>query len=603
VNTLAFVTSKTTAPNEVGRQVLAEKAGLTLPVIPTPSDSRATHAASLMQERHATTAPQSSPVPQLAESVPVANQSPTIFKAIGYVEKADGQLEAIILQENQIQVVHIGDRIAERYRVTKITPDMVGAIDETMLQVPMVKPGGAIKSEVSGVSVVPDVKVADASSQVPSSHDATPPAQPEVSTASVPAQGKAASIAKNVVSSPSSSVVEHTDNSLGYVQESNGKIEAVLADGDSVRLVPQRQTETLAQSTPPGNSAGAAQAVQTSTVQNFKVPVTVASASLAATISPEVRFGGGKEETIIRHDSTPVASMPDEMSSAGRVTSSPEIGTVVSASTPVRHETVLTEEDRRSSQYLGNTPFEMKPIGFVQKADGELAAILSEDDGVDIVWQGARFAGHLRAVSVSPDLVEAVEDQPRRAAILPYFSPLPMSDLVSASNLGATGILPVPEHGQDGHGTKATIATTSPATFIFQSLGYVESQDGEVQAIVADGSQTYLVKRGEVFADQYQATSVDPVLVLAVRVTPAKPAPDFLSPQTDPGDKLASNELHGFLNMPLWSDVGVLPFGGLGQDGRAALSTVPDINLFNTLATGLDMQSHFHTTDNPKLGY
>ena len=43
-----------------------------------------------------------------------------------------------------------------------------------------------------------------------------------------------------------------------------------------------------------------------------------------------------------------------------------------------------------------------------------------------------------------------------------------------------------------------------------------------MQAIVADGSQVYLVKQGETFADQYRATSVDPILVLAVRVSPGQ---------------------------------------------------------------------------------
>jgi len=65
--------------------------------------------------------------------------APTIFKTIGYVERAEGQLEAIILQENQIQVVHIGEHIAGRYLVTKITPDLVDAVDETLVQSPMAK--------------------------------------------------------------------------------------------------------------------------------------------------------------------------------------------------------------------------------------------------------------------------------------------------------------------------------------------------------------------------------------------------------------------------------------------------------------------------------
>ena len=39
-------------------------------------------------------------------------------------------------------------------------------------------------------------------------------------------------------------------NSLGYVQKADGKIETVVADGDTVRLVPETPTVTMAQVTP-----------------------------------------------------------------------------------------------------------------------------------------------------------------------------------------------------------------------------------------------------------------------------------------------------------------------------------------------------------------
>ena len=65
---------------------------------------------------------------------------------------------------------------------------------------------------------------------------------------------------------------------------------------------------------------------------------------------------------------------------------------------------------------------------------------------------------------------------------------------------------------------KKTATSPVAATFVFQTLGYVETQDGEMRAVVADGSEVYLVKQGETFADKYRATSVDPTLVLAVKV-------------------------------------------------------------------------------------
>jgi hypothetical protein len=306
-------------------------------------------------------------------------------------------------------------------------------------------------------------------------------------------------------------------------------------------------------------------------------------------------------------------------------------------------ETAYSIDNAESAQSFSSIPFEMKPLGFVVKSDGEFAAIHAQDDEVCIVWQGDRFAGHLRAIRVSADAVEAVEDTPQHTRPLPFVSAMQMPELLSASQQqvpslvstescvgcdstvasevaenrqgnpltdresaargrGDTGILPGSEHGQDGHATRTEAPAISPATLIFQTLGYVESQDGEVQAIVADGAETYLVKQGEIFADQYEATSVDPLLVLAVRVSPVKHVPDFLSAQTDFGGKPASKRLDGSMHETLSGGTDLLSAASLRQGGHAT-GTDLGVNLFNTLSTGLDMHSHLYTTDNPKLGY
>jgi hypothetical protein len=114
-----------------------------------------------------------------------ATSAPTVFKPIGYVEKADGQVEAIIMQENDVQVVHTGDLIAGRYRVTKISPEAVQTVDDSQVQPGMVQPAGL-----------------------------------------------------------------EAKNSIGYVEQADGKTEAIVADGDSVRLVQQASTVVMAQSHP-----------------------------------------------------------------------------------------------------------------------------------------------------------------------------------------------------------------------------------------------------------------------------------------------------------------------------------------------------------------
>ena len=263
---------------------------------------------------------------------------------------------------------------------------------------------------------------------------------------------------------------------------------------------------------------------------------------------------------------------------------------------------------------VAKLPLDLRPLGFVVRGDGEFAAILSQDDEVYIVQPGDHFAGRYRALSVSPDAVEAVEEPPRQvlppslaapsalptvlavsaqqgpsrfanegcsgcnskavgegAASLPKDPPW---DVASPPPRSGTGVPSVGDHSHDDH-----------ATFIFQTLGTVETQDGQVQAIVADGSQVYLVKQGETFADQYRATSVDRILVLAVRVSPGEQDRNSLSAQTESGGRPASKNLYGYLRSPLSGMAKVQPFAEVDAAGIPAFADL-GVNLFNSSSSG-----------------
>jgi len=532
-----------------------------------------------------------------AVNVSSAPPAPTIFKTMGYVEKAGGQLEAIILQENEIQVVHIGDLLAGRYRVTKVSPDAVAALDETLVQSPMAKPNDAGELTASVA-------------QQPS----TPP----------------------VAAEPGA-------NSLGYVQKADGKVESVVADGETVRLVPEAPTVTMAEATPRHSPEGA------SPTQFSTIP--------AATVSP---MGAMADSSVhpdgmsvlppaseIRQAQTPAPDGADGsapgQSSMGSVSEGAE--TADGATDPVAP--IIAENPGGSTVRSTQRSVEMKPLGFVVKADGELAAILSQDDEIFIVRQGDRFAGHYRAVGVSADVVEAVEEPPRQAMPLPFAAPLAFPDLLSASaqqgpasfsgadcrdcksdELGELSVdvpddpplevsLPPPRSRKDeqaragpakGPGQRSTPtlkkAATSPdtATFVFQTLGYVQTQDGEMQAIVEDGSQVYLVKQGETFADQYRATSVDPVLVLAVRVSPGEDAGNLFSAQTESGGKSASKRLYGYLHFPFSGLANAQALHQMGASGSPVLTDL-GMNLLNSSLTGFDLPAHFFSTDSSIVGF
>jgi len=640
LNTPTLVPPKAIAPHEVTVPLLPQIPALTLtpataeqkpqalPATPDRSVSNTQQAALLpppvkasslpsalpaMPDRSVSNTQQAAlvPPPIQGSSVPPAQPAQTTFKAIGYVQKDDGELEAIISQENEIQVVHLGDEIAGRYRVTKITPDMVGAVDETMLQIPIVKPGGEVNPEVLRAQGVHDVKVADGVPQLPALDLAANSARDVTLDSPTSTRSHASSQARGENPAHQSHLVEHAANSLGYVQKSNGKVEAIVADGDSVRLVPEEQAETMAQNALPAGRE-LAPVGQGSAVKAESSTVGLLGAGSTTVIADAIQPQSGTNETAFRQGSrSEIKRIADISSGPGRSAGSGfehELFSPGSAKLP--SERVLFDEQALRD---GNIPFEMRTMGFVEKSDGELAAILSAEDGVDIVWQGDKFAGHLRALSVSRDHVSAAELTLQHQNPVPFSTPLPISDIISESARKpltftapreSANTLPLKKQSSAKsaiirHGQYAS--APAAATLIFQTLGYVESGNGEVQAIVADGNETYLVKRGQVFAGQYQATSVDSTLVVAVRVPPSKPIPDFLAPQTDSREKTASNIFSGFLQSPTQDSI--LPWSVSSQDGLARMGRTFGTSPFSALSSGLRVHLNFLTTDNPKPGY
>jgi len=592
--------------------------------------------------------------PAVATEVAVVNVGsaapvPKIFETMGYVEKAGGQLEAIILQDNQIQVVHIGDLIAERYRVTKVSPEVVAAIDETLVQTPTSMPNDA-KSNALNASFA---------YQPATSPLTSAPTKPEIPAVAVKGEDRAkppvvepispapALVAQVQLPTPigagggtriaSPQGAELSADSLGYVQKADGRIESVVADGDTVRLVPETSTVTMAQVAHRHFREGALAAMGST------APAATGS-SMRAEADRWVYPDGGTTlplasviQQVSGKVSTPATGGADGsalgqsmISSVGEAVGVPDNVTSTAASIP-------EEKPGVPRARAGKLSVEMKPLGFVVKADGELAAILSQDDQIFIVRQGDRFAGHYRAVSVSADVVEAVDEPPRQAVPLPFSAPPVLPDLLSASALKGSPLFsnydclvcksyergamsarvpddppravetPPPRSRKDEQVRVTSVgdrrqaiapnmkkSETSPdaATFVFQTLGYVETQDGEMQAIVADGSQVYLVKQGETFADRYRATSVDPVLVLAVRASPGQDAENLFSAQTESGSKPASKRLYGYLHFPFSGLVNAQTLHEMVAAGSPVF-TEPGMNLVNSSSTGLDLRSHF----------
>jgi hypothetical protein len=290
----------------------------------------------------------------------------------------------------------------------------------------------------------------------------------------------------------------------------------------------------------------------------------------------------------------------------------------------------------------------LNPLGFVEKADGELDAIVSIDDEVFVVRQGETFGGHFRAVRVSRDAVEIAEVSPNIG--LDLFAPQfwttrytlaidanGESSLSLFNGLGldpggccAAGDADVPveridlttssppvsvkkqpsqrkpvvkqrQPGKSGEGRNSPDGDKSsevPGLVLFPVLGSVETSSGEVEAIVAEGSGVYLVKPGQPFGDGYRAISVGPGVVVAAR---AGPLPDYLglmSTQTDARAKSASNNLDSIKGSLQSSAVNPQGLPRTACPGANCLASL-GVNLFDSPGfIGYDLQSHLALADN-----
>ncbi len=532
-------------------------------------------------------------VPKAVASVdvPPAPPVPSTFTPIGYVEKPGGQVEAIILQDSQVYVVHIGERFADKYRVLKISPDSVEAVEDMPAPPAPLENRGSdsivLRADLVRPSSIPDGPVALKSPASVKGPSATP-APGAISRRQVVASGTPREGSKAKAAAPSSALAEQP---LGYVEKANGHVDTVVADGGTVRLVPQAQ-EAVTVHNPAPASVPMVRLMAKGSVTPPPIPEErvaeneVASGPPAETptqVSEIPAQPGVREQPATV--SGPTARSLLDPSEQVLAAPSPNLwmNQVRTGTNPVRISEVESPETPSFSPAPTTTT--LKPLGFIERADGELDAVVSKDDDVFVVRQGETFGERFRAVRVSHEAVEVAEVSSPQGLVTSIPLILPMPDLLSFDfstgpsppDMDALGLgterenagnaeVPVtrlaleanplaapaksrgspPGHGVGtGHLQMKSRAAEKPspeaATLIFQTLGSIETSNGEIEAIVAGGSEVYLVKQGERFADRYMAVSVEAGLVLAVRAPPGNEG--LLSGQTDSREKPASKKL------------------------------------------------------------
>ncbi|MGB9487373.1 MAG: SPOR domain-containing protein, partial [Terriglobia bacterium] len=155
----------------------------------------------------------------------------------------------------------------------------------------------------------------------------------------------------------------------------------------------------------------------------------------------------------------------------------------------------------------------LKPLSYVEKADGRVEAIISLGKRVQAVHGGEIFALNFRVSRISSSTVELVENS----------APAAEPHLVAEIGRGvaqapANKARQVPTRSTpevlSNPGANRRIAVGSAASAsepsVGQELGYVEREDGRVEAIVAEGEHVRLAPGTKSFANSFRAPAPTP---------------------------------------------------------------------------------------------
>jgi hypothetical protein len=471
-------------------------------------------------------------------SIPPAEAHPQVIalpqlktitlEPLGYVEKADGRVEAIISLGDRVHVVHEGETFEDSFRVAKISSSAVELVENST---------PSAESQLMA-------EIGRGGAQAPAGKSPQMPLRPVPEVVSnTDANRQFAADSAAGVSQPS------IRQELGYVERADGRVEAIVADGEHVRLAPE--TKSFASSfhvpapspanlevanalPPPTNPPDAFghefQPVHTnSSTQEAGVPPLVTSGSESSTVDKPHGIPGNNGES----ESEPVGIIqPEPLAdySGGRF--DVKIPQPVAPTSPAVGPTLPSDE--RGTQSAVNT------LGYVEKAGGEKEAIVEVLCQVYLVHEGELFAEKYRALQVTSSSVQIVEESSKRSslpsqiergseAVRPPISRLrgpplstgssgtdPPVEFRKAEELGAGEPVVSPSRSPPEHPLEswqrpkrvrppqtalesvrpaerwAKTDTRSPPCAL-KTVGSVEKASGEMEAIVADGGGVYLV--------------------------------------------------------------------------------------------------------------
>jgi hypothetical protein len=478
-------------------------------------------------------------------AVVVPQPKTTTLEPLGYVEKADGRVEAIISLGDGVHVVHEGEILDSNFKVAKISSKAVELVENS--------------APVAQARLT--AEVAQGAAQAPADQAG------QTNSSLVPEQVSNTGANLQLPAEPSASGSQPSvRKALGYVERANGRVEAIVADGEHVRL--SQATRSFANefhgptdapanvelanvsptaNNPPDSIVLESQPAQTNSfTQQADEPPLVALQSGSSTVDEPQAVPAGNGEP----ESAPLGTIqPEPLAdySSGRFGANPPQADMVA---PPSVGDPLTSN-------AGRTQSVVNPLGYVEKGDGEKEAVVEVLGQVYLVHEGELFAEKYRALQVTPSSVQIVEESTEGSsppeierdseAIPPPISrlrapPLSMDssgpdspvearkpEEVAAGELCCSPTRPPPEYlielRQGTEGVKAprtALESVPPAVrlaqadtrfrlFAAQTVGFGQEANGETESIVAEEGGVFLNPGGRVSLDSPKIPRLFPI--------------------------------------------------------------------------------------------
>jgi hypothetical protein len=340
------------------------------------------------------------------------------LEPLGYAEKADGRVEAIISLGEHVQVVHEGEIFEDKFRVAKISSSSVELVENS--------------APAEQARVTAEVGQGVAQEAARKAGQTNPLAFPE--------QASNTGVARQLdAASPAGAPKPSDRQELGYVERGDGRVEAIVAEGEHVRLAPA--TKSFASSfhvpapspanlkvantlpspiNPPAPFGRELQPVRaSSSSQEAGGPPLTALGSEPSAVdkSQGIPAGNGESESepVGSIQPEPLAEYSGSRFEPGDVGPVPYAGPAGAAPSPATAGSGQAIEDGAAPRLLSEgrgTQSAVNTLGYVEKAGGEKEAIVELLGQVYLVHEGELFGGKYRALKVNSFSVQIVEEPP-----------------------------------------------------------------------------------------------------------------------------------------------------------------------------------------------